>query len=518
MVTLYKWQEECLEKWKEVSHRGVIEVTTGGGKTLLASVAATRRIEETEGNIRVYVVVPRVALLDQWRKTLEYVGLDNIAVQTGKEMIPSLISIFTINRARDTLPLLVTDDMAHGRNVLLLLDEFHHYGSTANYHLFDFKHSPSYREGLYSALGLSATAEVRTLNTRLIPAIGPLFYRYTLKSALCDKVVNDFVLFNIAVKLDEEERKKYDEISEKITSLMGVLKSKAPSLLNQKLTIEEYLHKVRATGDEGLINLADTIMAYILERRGVIATAKSRLSAAKTILETVKEEDKILIFTERISQVNELYYLLTEEGYTCTRYTSNMEKEEKKRNLNAFRDGEKRILIACRALDEGLDVPDCTVGIFLANTATRLQRIQRSGRIIRKGHNKLPSLLYYLYCDNTVEDKSFLYQIVDDINIGYAKVLDTGEIYNQKYYERIFALLERLKDEKKNASRRELLPLITYGNIRPEQFRTKEELTALLNSSTDPFFRSYLSLMIILGQVAPYTREEEEEEKNPYLI
>ncbi len=296
------------------------------------------------------------------------------------------------------------------------------------------------------------------------------------------------------------------------------MKTKAPSLLNQKLTIEEYLHRVRATGDEGLINLADTIMAYILERRGVIATAKSRLSAAQTILETVKEEDKILIFTERIRQVNELYYLLTEEGYTCTRYTSNMEKEEKKRNLNAFRDGEKRILIACKALDEGLDVPDCTVGIFLANTATRLQRIQRSGRIIRKGHNKLPSLLYYLYCDNTVEDKSFLYQIGGDINIGYAKVLDTGEIYNQKYYERIFALLERLKDEKKNASRRELLPLITYGNIRPEQFRTKEELTALLNSSTDPFFRSYLSLMIILGQVAPYTREEEEEEKNPYLI
>ncbi len=518
MVTLYKWQEECLEKWKDVSHRGVIEVTTGGGKTLLASVAAKRRIEETGGNIRIYVVVPRVALLEQWRKTLEYTGLTDIAIQTRKEIIPASISIFTINRARDTLPLLIEKDMTGGRNVLLLLDEFHHYGSSANYHLFDFMHSPRYREELYSALGLSATAEVRSLKSRLIPAIGPLFYRYTLKSALSDKVVNDFVLFNIAVRLNEEERQRYEEISEKITSLMGVLKTKVPFLVKQKLTIEEFLQRVRETKNEELISLADAILAFILERRGVIATAKSRLSATMSILETVKEEDKVLIFTERITQVDELYFLLTQEGYSCTRYTSNMEKEEKRRSLNVFRDGEKRILIACRALDEGLDVPDCTVGIFLANTATRLQRIQRSGRIIRKGHNKLPSLLYYLYCDNTVEDRSFLYQIDDDINIGYAKVLDSGEIYNQKYYERIFVLLEKLKDDKKSASKRELLPLITYGNIRPEQFRLKEELTALLNSSSDPFFRSYLSLMILLSQAAPYTREEEKEEINPYLV
>ncbi len=32
MVVLYHWQEECLKKWDEVERRGLIEVTTDGGK------------------------------------------------------------------------------------------------------------------------------------------------------------------------------------------------------------------------------------------------------------------------------------------------------------------------------------------------------------------------------------------------------------------------------------------------------------------------------------------------------
>jgi len=507
MVTLYDWQEECLKKWKEASYRGAIEVTTGSGKTLLAAIAIKRRIEETNGNIKIYIIVPRIPLLTQWKKTLEYVGLNSATIQNREKIIPAEISIFTINRARDRLPLIIEKDMIENKNVLLILDEFHHYGSTANYHIFDFMHSPSYKRNLYSTLGLSATAEVSTLKSKLIPAIGPLFFKYELKLALKDEVVNNFVLFNIAIKLNEEERQEYDDLTDRITKLFSILRKKAPNITKQRLTIEELIFRIRETGDHELIELVEILKSYLIERRATIATANSRLTIVPQILASLREEDKILIFTERIIQVEDLFFLLTQKGYNCVRYTSEMDKYERNRNLSAFRDGERRILIACKALDEGLDVPDCNVGIFLANTSAKLQRIQRSGRIIRKGKNKLPSVLYYIFCDDTVEASSLLPFLNDNLAIANAKVISSGEIFNPKYYERILVLLERLKKDKwTQTSKNQLLSLIEYGNIRPEQFKSKEELIALRNNSQDPFYRSFLSLMILLATVAPYSK------------
>lgn len=506
MVTLYNWQEECLNKWKEVSYRGLIEVTTGSGKTLLAAVAAKKRSEETNCNIKIYVIVPRIPLLEQWKKTLEYVGIKNAIIQNKEKIIPAETSIFTINRARDKLPLLIEQDMKNGKNILLILDEFHHYGSCANYHLFDFIHSPFYKQSLYSVLGLSATAEVNTLRNKLIPVTGPLFYKYELKLALQDNVVNNFVLFNIAIELNKEEREEYDELTEKITTLFRILNQKVPSICKQKLSIEELMLRVKETKNQELIDFVMGLKGLLLERRAIIATANSRINTVPQILETLRREDKILIFTERIVQVEDLYFILTKRNYKCVRYTSEMDKYERNRNLNAFKDGEKNILIACKALDEGLDVPDCNVGIFLANTSTKLQRIQRSGRIIRKKKNNLPSIFYYIFCDGTVEDCTLLPFLHDNLAIANAKVINSGEIYNPQYYERIFVLLEKLRKEKlSEISKQKLISLIKYGNIRPEQFKTKEELMELKNNSDDPFYRSFLSLMILLVTVAPYT-------------
>ncbi len=493
-----------MKKWDEVERRGLIEVTTGGGKTLLASVAAKRMIEETEGNIRVYVVVPRIALLSQWRDTLSYAGVEGAVVQTDAAVLPSTVGIYTINRARDTVPLLIEKDMKEKRHVLLILDEFHHYGSEANYHLFDFRSSPFFNVKLYCVLGLSATADVRPLRGRLIPATGPLFYRYELKNAIEDRVVNDFVLFNVAVPLNAEEREEYDEISDKITKTIGKLFKAAPSIMKRSLPVDELIIELRCTENEALINLAEALNALILRRRALIATADSRLWTTLDIVDATKRTDRIIIFTERIVQVDALLHLLKDEGYDAVRYTSDMDKGERQRALGQFRSGEKRILIACRALDEGLNVPDCNVGILLSNTATKLQRIQRSGRIIRKGEGKFPSVLYYVYCENTVENTTLFSDPGYDTISSKVYLLDDGTLYSPDYYYRIEMLLSKLKD-KTPAARKKIVPLIKYGVIRPEQFETKETLEKRLEKEDDPFQRSYLTLMILLSQAAPYS-------------
>lgn len=59
---------------------------------------------------------------------------------------------------------------------------------------------------------------------------------------------------------------------------------------------------------------------------------------------------------------------------------SAMAPDARKPALERFRDGEVRILISCRALNEGFDVPSASIGIVMSSTSVNRQRIQRLGR------------------------------------------------------------------------------------------------------------------------------------------
>jgi superfamily II DNA or RNA helicase len=54
------------------------------------------------------------------------------------------------------------------------------------------------------------------------------------------------------------------------------------------------------------------------------------------------------------------------------------------------------LTITCRALDEGFNVPETEVGIIAASTATRRQRIQRLGRVLRPVKGKETAVVYSL--------------------------------------------------------------------------------------------------------------------------
>ena len=52
--------------------------------------------------------------------------------------------------------------------------------------------------------------------------------------------------------------------------------------------------------------------------------------------------------------------------------------------LDKFRKGDINILVICKVLDEGFDLPKIDTGIILSTTSSIRQRIQRIGRISRK--------------------------------------------------------------------------------------------------------------------------------------
>jgi superfamily II DNA or RNA helicase len=66
-------------------------------------------------------------------------------------------------------------------------------------------------------------------------------------------------------------------------------------------------------------------------------------------------------------------------------------------NLRNFRDGLIDILVACRALDEGVDIPDAQCAVIASASASRRQRIQRLGRVLRTSKHKRLATVYTIY-------------------------------------------------------------------------------------------------------------------------
>jgi superfamily II DNA or RNA helicase len=102
-VPLRDWQSQALLKWKE-SHRGIVKVVTGAGKTIFAQ-QCMRLFHEKYRDGKSIIIVPTTALLDQWFVSLLEdlnVTESEIACFSGEGKAPGLcrVNVFVINTAR----------------------------------------------------------------------------------------------------------------------------------------------------------------------------------------------------------------------------------------------------------------------------------------------------------------------------------------------------------------------------------------------------------------------------------
>ena len=78
-------------------------------------------------------------------------------------------------------------------------------------------------------------------------------------------------------------------------------------------------------------------------------------------------------------------------------YHSQLGSPTRYQNLLLYVRGQADVLVTCRALDEGLDVPQAEFGIISASTASVRQRIQRLGRVLRPHPNKKAAMVVTMY-------------------------------------------------------------------------------------------------------------------------
>jgi superfamily II DNA or RNA helicase len=426
-INLHDWQDRCLDAWAANGYRGTVSVATGAGKTVLA-LAAIKRLWDgpifSEGQrLSVKVIVPRIFLAQQWRQeAIRLLGIspERVGLYYGaKKCNPSLpFVIYVLDSARHNVARHIIADIGtsvgdagtanEGCSVLLICDEVHHFGSTENAHVFDFAaHIPSSR---YFALGLSATPHCEHFNDRIAPAIGDVIFEYDLERAGRQGITADYHLFKVAVDLSYGERDRYDELTDAIARVSARLVARCPEL--KGLRGREFFASVRRLGTrgEGLAPLARNLLSLVLKRRTVVVLAAARIDCAIDLISRLPYNTRTILFSERIRSADGLFARLEVlyPGRT-SRYHSLMEPEARQRALEAYRSGETPVIVCCRALDEGLDVPSTDVGIIVSSGTNLRQRIQRMGRILRKSGTGQPKRIFYLFVPSTSETSELLW-------------------------------------------------------------------------------------------------------------
>ena len=149
-IQMRLWQSEALTAWRNAGDRGVVAVVTGGGKTWFA-LACVLDLLKRRSDTAVVIVVPTVALLDQWVVVLTddlEVPPEDIAMFGGgrRPTRPRLFNVMVINTARSIAP-----SIAAERPTFLIIDECHRAASLHN--------ALSLRGDHVATLGLSATPE-----------------------------------------------------------------------------------------------------------------------------------------------------------------------------------------------------------------------------------------------------------------------------------------------------------------------------------------------------------------------
>jgi superfamily II DNA or RNA helicase len=363
------WQQNALWIWNG-DKRGVVEVVTGGGKTFFAFMCIEKFfIAFPQGCV--VIIVPTTALLDQWLISLQddfHVPESIISTYSGSEKSDQIgaINIMVINTARTLAPQISTE-----KDCFLIVDECHRSGSIENSKALQGNHS--------ATLGLSATPKREYdsgFEERVVPVLGAIIYRYGYEDAYRDGVITPFELVNIKTKFILDEEEKY-------------------RLLSKKAAIEYQKFKEGTGSTEKLEKL-------LRQRAAISSQATMRIPTTASIVEQ-NPNMRTIIFHERVDAANKIYSILLARGHRATIYHSKLGPLLRRDNLKLYRRGIFNVLVTCRALDEGMNVPETQLAIIASSTASSRQRIQRLGRVLRPSKDKDFARIYTIYITDQEE-------------------------------------------------------------------------------------------------------------------
>ena len=148
----------------------------------------------------------------------------------------------------------------------------------------------------------------------------------------------------------------------------------------------------------------ERVRRLLICRASVVNRIQLRVPAAVKVIDS-HPGVRSIVFHERVADAQRIAELLEERGHSVTLYHAGIRPQVRREHLRRFRAGVYDVLVCCRALDEGTNVPETALAVVASGTASRRQRIQRLGRILRPAPGKSHADVYTLFATNEEKDR-----------------------------------------------------------------------------------------------------------------
>ena len=387
------YQGEAYEKWKANGKSGVFAMATGTGKTI-TSLNCLLKEYEKEQTYKAIILVPSIALLNQWEVEVQAFNFKSILKVGGGNNWESDLATFASNRAWgietdlviiSTYGSFVTDRFQKYFNkihsgFLLIADEAHNMGATNIRKLLP-------KINMEKKIGLSATPK-RIYDEEGTEALDhffndrpPYIYQFGMEKALERQFLTEYMYYPVIVELEQGELEEYMEISLKLLKFFD--------------------------GESGTFKQDPLVEMLLLKRKNIIHKAKGKILAFKSIVQELKKKDKLkYVFTyvpegfveradgESEKMIDQFFRACSEVDAAIKMNSYTASDSDLKDLLRGFSEGRIDLLFAMKMLDEGVDVPRAEVGIFCSSTGNPRQFIQRRGRLLRKHKEKAFATIY----------------------------------------------------------------------------------------------------------------------------
>jgi len=350
----------------------VIVLPTGAGKTLIAFNAISILYIST------IVIVPTLDLMDQWKSQLsDKFGID-VGIYGGGDHILQPITVSTYDTAY------ITAGEIGNKFAFIIFDEVHHLPSPGYTHIAEMFASP-YR------MGLTATYEREDgLHSELPRLVGGKVYEISADDPnLSGKYLSKYLLKRIMVDLTPEEKEEYKKYQ-------NIFKE---YLRNHHIIIQtpqDFQRFIMRTGIDK--DAREALLARNMAEK-IALNSSAKMNELKKILIRHSDERKI-IFTKHNSLVH-----LVSKKFLIPSITYKTKRNEREEILANFKSGRYRSVVTSNVLDEGIDVPEASIGVILSGSGSHREFIQRLGRILRPKSGK-KAILYEVVTKETTELES----------------------------------------------------------------------------------------------------------------
>ena len=436
------YQIEAYNKWLENAKKGTFAMATGTGKTLTSLNCLLNEYKD-QGTYKGIILVPTIALLNQWVKECKQFNFDRIVSVSSKNKWEDEIAFLNTAKSYIDISYVIIVTYASfskkkfqdffknlDADTLLIADEAHNLGANNLSKLLPHIH-------LQKRIGLSATPNRKydEMGNKALDLFFndsyPYIYSYSMEEAMANGFLCNYKYYPHIVRLSDIEFEMYLSISKR---LLNYLDAKTGKYKN-----------------------CDEVERLLLERKRIIHKAKNKLEVFKSILKSEYElKDGDLRYTlvyvpegvepnynqndyfeeseDDLSLINKFTREISnlDRSIMVSQFTSKVSNREE--ILKKFQDGKAHVLTSMKCLDEGVDVPRSELAIFCSSSGNPRQFIQRRGRVLRTHKDKIFAVLHDLVVvpnisgDDSVYSmeknliKSELERVIDFSNLSLNKM------------------------------------------------------------------------------------------------